>query len=339
MPKGIIIGTFMPLTKGHLQLIRFAQAYVSNIYVIISTRSFEPFVQERVAAVWDVAYPLGFHHSDNKAPQAPKDSNSEKEFWDYWKTAIESLVGAINADDILFTSETYGAPLSYALGCRWIPFNQYRETISISATEIRKAPLTNFYLIAPQQQPDFRRIITFFGAESCGKTTLSKAVSTVLPSYWIPEYAREYLETFGEEITEEKMIDIWKGQFASQTAAAALEDKPCLLQDTDLLSTIGYYRIWGKEPPAGLIQNFLQSFSDLYIIMNDKIPFSPDPLRYGGDKRESGVEFWASLCQEYGVKYHIMEATKAEEQLEEALEVIKKDFYCHIAPLMDFIRG
>ena len=56
-----------------------------------------------------------------------------------------------------------------------------------------------------------------------------------------------------------------------------------IVQDTDLLSTIGYYRIYNKDYKSLLgykraLQLFERSKSDLYIMPLSNIPFTPDPL-------------------------------------------------------------
>lgn len=48
--------------------------------------------------------------------------------------------------------------------------------------------------------------------------------------------------------------------------------------------------------------------------MNDGIPSGPDPLRYGGDVRESGSPFWIDLLDEFGCLYILAPNGSHEEQ-------------------------
>ena len=106
------------------------------------------------------------------------------------------------------------------------------------------------------------------------------------------------------------MERIISGQYAAQvTAYYKTKLNPFVIQDTDLLSTLGYYKLWSGKWPKKCEHLFNATRSDFYIIMNDQIPFEPDPLRYGGNKRESDNSFWKELllqfnCSFYEVKKH-----------------------------------
>ena len=123
------------------------------------------------------------------------------------------------------------------------------------------------------------------------------------------EYARPYLEAVGPEITADKMHAIWKGQMALQRSAREWRDRPFIFQDTDLFSTLGYWRLphWHSvlgDPSPMLEVDAITLQSDLYIILkSDNVPFEPDPLRYGGDRRESSDQYWIDLAEQYSLNY------------------------------------
>lgn len=93
---------------------------------------------------------------------------------------------------------------------------------------------------------------------------------------------------------------------------------------------IGYGRIYdgvdyGKE---------LFRPADLYIVMNDEIPFEEDALRYGGKVRESTKQFWIDLLEEYKCKYYVVKGVTPGEQHEEILGLLEPMFQ----PIRDFVR-
>jgi nicotinamide riboside kinase len=151
---------------------------------------------------------------------------------------------------------------------------------------------------------------------------MAKRLARDMNGTFVPEWAREYLETVGVETTDDRMYDIVHGQAALQGAAAGVQNRPWIFQDTDLLSTIGYYHIYGgaiRQPKD--LQDCQSLFdrrkSDMYIVMNDRIPFEEDQLRYGGDKRESSKQFWIDLLEKNNCKYYVVKETDHEKQFEE----------------------
>ncbi|MNV84432.1 hypothetical protein D3C71_1783050 [compost metagenome] len=57
--------------------------------------------------------------------------------------------------------------------------------------------------------------------------------------------------------------------------------------------------------------------------MNSGIRFTPDPLRYGGEIRESTDQFWIDLLEEYGCNYYVVkDKGTAYSQFHEIAEVV-----------------
>lgn len=87
---------------------------------------------------------------------------------------------------------------------------------------------------------------------------------------------------------------------------------PFLIQDTDLYTTLGYYRIMGEKEPSYAAKDALKTKSDLYVILDPAgAPFTPDRLRYGIDHRESQLDFWVDLAEEFNLNYVVKTATEA----------------------------
>lgn len=170
--------------------------------------------------------------------------------------------------------------------------------------------------------------ITIIGAESTGKTTLSRQLADTLGGDWLCEFARPYLETTDGKVSKQSMHAIWQGQRALQHSGRTSPRSYCL-QDTDLYATVGYWQLPHVQSviglcPARLIKDAKQLQSDLYIITKSNIAFAPDPLRYGGDHRESPDEYWLTLCKNHQLPFVALEANKQGERLAEALRIIRE---------------
>lgn len=328
MKKAFVLMTAMPPTKGHLNLIRFAATLdVSQVIVLVCTQPHEPFASERYLAVRD-AIAHGHDRFINQAFVEVRWLNSELEqdpkapgFWEMWDNIM--LVNGFQPGDYAVSSEAYGATLAKRLGGVFYPYDPQRQLYYTKATNIREHLGEYFHDILPEFQPHLMSRITIFGAESCGKTTLSQALADEVNGHWLFEWARPFLETVGTDITVDSMTQIWHGQAAIQKHAGWMKDKPFIIQDTDLFSTVGYWEQphWKEHlgpVPTGLISQAQALQSELYIIPSDNIPFEQDPLRYGGDRRESPTQYWVDIAEKYHLNYVVLTSPERSVRLSES---------------------
>lgn len=323
MTTTYVLMTAMPPTKGHLNLVRFAAGLGQHVIVLLCTQPSEPMRFERyfsmVEAIKnDRLFDVEVRNFHKELPQDPDSPG----FWDMWQQILREHGAQPN--DTFVSSEPYGQQLADMLGGVFIPYDPGRELLYTKATAVRAHTLANFDMMVPEFQARMRTTVTVFGAESTGKTTLSKDMAYFLPGHWLFEWARPYLETVGTEINVKSMTAIWRGQAAAQTHMEHFIDKPFLVQDTDLYSTIGYWEQphWQEAlgpVPEQLITDAKALQSDMYIITQSNIDFEVDPLRYGGDHRESPDEFWVSIAEKYGLNYRILSSNNHNERLQAAM--------------------
>lgn len=307
MTDAVILMTALLPTTGHRDLVQFAlNLDVENVWVYIQSRSSEPTdAYERFHAIKTSVHPMDFnrvyyaHSSDDDAPQNPED---HPDFWNYWADKVRANV-TTSADIILVGSEGYGVPLAAALGCEFVPYDIARQVNPIKGEHVRDNILNGWEYILPNMRRALSLNATMFGQESVGKTTIADSVACSHDVLFLPEYAREYLETVGSDLTQQKMNRIASGQMALQSTAYDMSVTPMIVQDTDLFSTIGYCRIGGYDLPDGIVGYANASKSDIYFLLPDDVPFEPNELRYGGDVRESSYQFWKDILDEYHLPY------------------------------------
>jgi len=230
-------------------------------------------------------------------------------FREMW-ASILTCTYDLEPGDYLVSSEPYGQWLAEMTGAQFFPYDPYRQINDVRGTWVRDMPYMMFGSIIPEFRPCLRTRVTIFGAESCGKTTLSQDLARRYGCHWLFEWARPYLEVTGNDVTEESMLAIWKGQAALQRHGITLGDRPLLLQDTDLFSTVGYWQLYREtlgQVPDNLIRDAEELKSDLYVIAPSNIPFEPDPLRYGGNVRETPDQYWVNVCDRFGLNYVVLE--------------------------------
>lgn len=311
---GLIFMTALLPTVGHQHIISFAANFVDYVHVIISTRSKEPttFWQRKIALT-EESNVFFYNHADDNAPQNPV-AVDDAEFWGYWAKVVKGLVP--DNIDYVFASEPYGMQVARSLNAEFIPVDTAREVQPVRGTQVRQ----NLFMLQDDIAQGFKEYlklnVVLFGPESCGKTTMAKRLAKHFNGTFVPEWARPYLEAVGATITEYKMEMIVNGQYASERAAETI-DTLIKFKDSDLRTTKGFYLYNGITQPDNLQWMIDQYPNDVYIIMNDKIPFTPDPLRYGGDKRETTKQFWIDLLESENRSYYVVESTDHEEQFQE----------------------
>ena len=344
MPNTIVLMTALVPTVGHLHLIDFAAALAGTgtAHIIVGSMDSEPIHGlTRYTALHTYANNTHnnviVHHLHRDVPQNPWE---HEDFWNLWASIVREFVD-VKSTDYFVASELYGLDMAKVLGCTFMPCDIARQTMPVKGTNVREDLFKNFHLIAPTFQHNIRKTVTIFGAESCGKTTMTKMLSKHLDGWFVPEWAREYLETVGSELTQDKMRAIVTGQSALQRSVQTLHGKPFIFQDTDLFSTLGYYRLWGngtEKDIYSVTSKALWNKSDMYIVMNDKIPFEADPLRYGGDKRESSTQYWIELLEEFNLPYHEVMATDKLGQFLDTTSFIQEWFYREHKHISDYRR-
>lgn len=338
MKTGVILMTALVPTVGHQYLIHWAYQYLNKfdeynkLYVIICTRDKEPtdygFRYDGIRHYTNINI-ANWH--DNKAPQNPS-GPLDNEFWQYWKTSIQTVCGR-KKFDYVFSSEVYGNQLAEVLGAEHIPVDPNREIFDVKGTSVRQDLLYHFDNLTDPIKRKLQKTIVFFGAESTGKTTAAKNMSNLLNGHYLHEWARPYLETVGSDLNDQKMNNIVAGQETSEYLIRydQKDIKPFIFQDTDLLSTVGYYRIYQKFAPSDLENYCKRNYTTknrLYIVMDTDIPFVPDPLRYGITERESNTAYWTDLLDEFKQRYVIFSRRSREKDADtlKLYEIIRKEF-------------
>lgn len=334
-PVGVVLMTALPPTEGHLALVSYASHFMASlngtVRVIMCVLPDEPpgraehldCLREAVleAGLLNVSIEAQFS-SDPQRPSGPDDD----EFWAHWVRMIVRQHREVVTH--VFSSEPYGYHLATALQVEPVIYDMERASVSVRATDVRDNLRHGFPMLVRPLRNRLRRRICLFGQESVGKSTAASLLAEITQSVWVPEWARPYLESLPTpEVTHERMKIIARGQYAAERTADSLaEDMGCpfIFLDTDLMSTVGYQAYWSaqripysqgaalsvEEYELQTMREILQPLirpADLYIVMQDEgAPFVPDPLRYGGDRRETTRDYWLSLLRTRGYPLYEM---------------------------------
>lgn len=148
--------------------------------------------------------------------------------------------------------------------------------------------------------------ICLTGPESTGKTEIAERAARELGVAITTEYAREYAEKHGNDLTAADVEPIARGELA------ILESDAELL-DTDLLSTVVYARHYYGSCPAWIEEEARQRKADLYLLMDTDVAWKADAARdTGGDAREDLFDAFRAALDEFETKWEIVSGSDEE---------------------------
>ncbi|PAM92003.1 ATPase [Flavobacterium sp. IR1] len=132
--------------------------------------------------------------------------------------------------------------------------------------------------------------IALFGPESTGKTTLAKQLAAYYETEWVPEFARDYLQTKWEEnqhiCVADDMMPIAYGQVALENQKLA-SAKKYLFCDTNLLVTKVFSEMYYGFSDPLLHEAALEHEYDLFFLTDIDVPWEKDDIRDTPNGRET----------------------------------------------------
>ena len=124
--------------------------------------------------------------------------------------------------------------------------------------------------------------IVLTGAESSGKSSLTRHLGEVFKLPYALEYARIYLEENGPEYNLEQLKEMSRRHLNYQQEEVPIS-VPCGIFDTDLIN----YKIWAEEVfgccPEEISRKIEQESSHVYLLCKPDLPWEADPLRENPD--------------------------------------------------------
>ncbi|MBI1216306.1 MAG: AAA family ATPase [Alphaproteobacteria bacterium] len=318
---GMVLGKFMPLHRGHELLLNFAANFVDELYAVTDWQE-EIDGEKRCEWLRRTVPQAQVFYLETPMPQAPED---HPDFWNIWRSA---LLGAMpQKPDYVFASEQYGFKLAEVLGATFIPFDLKRESVGISATQIRGNVYDQWDYLSAAAKRDYLARVCVFGPESSGKSTLARQLAEHYKTTWVPEYARLFIKTKGDPARED-MIHIARGQAALEDAMAPAASR-WLFCDTDPLATTVWSRWLFGESPEPLAALARERHYRLYLLTDARLPWKGDAVRYFPGKGDEFLADCVKTLESEGRAYALVEGSGAA-RLENAvaiLEAAKEEFF------------
>lgn len=316
--RGLVIGKFYPLHKGHCFLIEYALKRVNALTVIIcQTEKYKIPVEVRAGWIKEL-YPEVDLRILKHDPSLDTESTNKSKVW------AELTINFLGfTPDVVFSSEKYGKPYSFYMGSKHIMVDQKRILYEISGTKIRHNPFDHWEYLPNPVKAYFTKRVVVLGAESTGTTTLTKSLAKHYRTAWVPEYGRTYYEGkmySNNNWNTREFFHIAQKQNEIEDFLAEQSNK-ILFCDTDPLATT----IWHKRY-MGYKDNSLEKLINinkysLYILTDTDIPFKQDGTRDGEHLREWMNGLFLKELRKRGIKFIVVKGNR-KKRLHKAIRTI-----------------
>jgi len=233
--RGLTLGKFAPLHKGHQLVIETALAEMDEVVVIIYDCPEVTEVPLTIRANWlRKIYPTIQIIEAWDGPSVVGDTPEIK------KKHEDYILGRLKSQKIthFYSSEFYGKHMSEALGAINRLVDCDRQKVPISGTQVRKDPFKFRKYLHPLVYCDLITNVVFLGAPSTGKTTIASQLAQEYNTVWMPEYGREYWETHQVQrrLSLEQLVEIAFGHLEREEAMKQQANQ-YLFTDTNAITT------------------------------------------------------------------------------------------------------
>lgn len=166
--------------------------------------------------------------------------------------------------------------------------------------------------------------IVVIGPESTGKSTLCNQLADYYKTDWCPEYAREYLTTYGTKYSYEDLLTIAKGQINLEDYfVEKLHNNRLLFLDTNMYVMQVWCEFVFNKCHDWILQQIVTRQYDLYLLCDIDLPWTQDDLREYPDleTRKTLFTIYKNILINQQTPWAIINGTE-NERLEKAVEVI-----------------
>lgn len=162
--------------------------------------------------------------------------------------------------------------------------------------------------------------IAITGPESTGKSSLAKSLAEYYKTEYVPEFARDYLQTFGIKYSEGDLLKIAKGQVLIEDKFAE-KAKEMLFCDSDLT----VIEIWSDEKYDRVHPEIMDLLNrrtyDLYLLCDTDLDWEDDPMRENPDDRDRLLNLYRESLEKRSIDYKLISG-KGKQRLHNAIKVI-----------------
>lgn len=323
--RGLVVGKFSPLHRGHEFLIRRAQETCEEVVLISYSNPEYPGCEPANRRTWlSNLFPSAILCvvTSESLKRNPTGGFSEVPLNDAEASIHRQFVGALCSDqlhilvDAVFTSESYGDGFATDLSQRLrhkvehVLVDVERKEIPISGSALRADVHANRRFLSPFVYSSFVKRICILGGESSGKSTLTAALAKRFETLYVNEYGRDLWEQKDGHLVFPDLLHIAEKQIRMEEEACCAANR-YLFCDTSPLTTLFYSDFLFGEVDPQLIALAKRPY-DLVVLCAPDFPFVQDGTRRTDSFRDLQHDWYLSQLAQRNIPYLIVTGSPEE---------------------------
>jgi NadR type nicotinamide-nucleotide adenylyltransferase len=164
--------------------------------------------------------------------------------------------------------------------------------------------------------------IVITGPECTGKSTLAAALADHYHTAFIPEYAREYVESLNRPYTYDDVVHIAEQQVRDEITYTGKANR-LLFYDTYLIITKVWFSVVYHRIPVWIDEILQHNPVHLFLLCDTDIPWVPDLVREnGGAMREKLFQVYRQEIEKYGFSYSVIRG-EGDRRLQNGIDAVE----------------
>jgi NadR type nicotinamide-nucleotide adenylyltransferase len=331
--RGLVVGKFAPLHRGHELIIRRAFDACEQVVIISYCKPefagcdavrrqlwlSKLFPAASILVPTDASLAeLPVHgHNFREVPANDADETTHRRFCGFLSANVLGVTV-----DAVFTSENYGNAFAEELTryfreqysdapeVQHVLVDHSRKLIPISGTLLREDLHGNRQWLSPEVYESFVKRVCLLGGESSGKSTLAQVLAQEFGTQHVREYGRELWEAKNGALVFDDMVRIARRQVTMEDEAAGRANR-ILFCDTSPLTTLFYSRhLFGRA--ASDLEGLANRFYDAVVLCAPDFPFIQDGTRQPESFRTRQHEWYLRELTVRGIPFLLAEGTVAD---------------------------
>ena len=283
--RGLTLGKFAPLHKGHQLVIETALSEMDEVVAIIYDCPDTTDVPLTVRANWirDLYRTVQVVEAWDGPLEVGQTDEIKRKHEDY-------IINQLRLTDIthFYSSEFYGDHMSRALGAVNRLVDPSRAVVPVSATEIRQNPFSFRSYLDPRVYRDLITNIVLLGAPSTGKTSIAARLAREYQTVWMPEYGREYWDEHqvDRRLSLSQLEELAEQHLQREDELLSQANR-FLFTDTNALTTLIFARYYHNSTTPRLedLASGASARYDLVFVCDVDIPYDDTWDRSGEANR------------------------------------------------------